>query len=193
MNNYFKIFNSGREQRLLDLLYGSRHERDEAVQLMYPETKKYGDFQAEKMGLSSEEAKDVLAESMLALLEAAIEKRIKERPESYLRKIIKFKSIDRLKKKKEMKSKLADMPDPNTDEDDQRKEAMELTAAAVKLMIYAMDFINPDYKALVEKFYFFKMSTQQIADEHGASYDTVKTQLSRARKALKDKIKELNK
>jgi RNA polymerase sigma factor (sigma-70 family) len=191
MNKLLGIFKSGKEQKLLDMLYGSREDRERAIVILRKEALEYCSHYGRRMGFCRDDRFDLLQDAMLTLLEALEEKKIKKNPVGYLKRIIKFKSIDKINQNKKLKLLNQITIEPSTIEDDEQKEEIELTKIGVSKMLQAMDFINPTYRNVIESNYFFFMSIQQIADEQQISYDTVKTQLCRARKALRDKLREL--
>jgi RNA polymerase sigma factor (sigma-70 family) len=191
MGRNFKILKSGKEQRLLDMLYGSHKDREQAMVIISREAFVYCSSIGRKMGFCHEETKDLLGDSMLAWLEALQEGKIEKNPVGYLKRIIKFKGIDKLNQKKKLNFSGHIRIEPSTVEDDAQKEASELTEIGVGKLLQAIHFLNPTYKKVIESYYLLCMSHKQIAVEQDTTPHVVKTQLSRARKILLDKLREL--
>ncbi|MCF8366689.1 MAG: sigma-70 family RNA polymerase sigma factor [Bacteroidales bacterium] len=188
MDKIFRIFNSGKEQKLLDMLYGSIEDRDRAISILRKEALGYCIDKGRKMGFCREDILDLFQDAMLAFLESLEERKIKKNPTGYLKRIIKYKSIDKLNLKKDSKLINQEMPELSTDIDDDRNELMELSELAISKIIKAMDDINPKYKALLHHHYILGLSLNEIAVEQQSTPETVKTQLKRAREAVRGKF-----
>jgi RNA polymerase sigma factor (sigma-70 family) len=189
MSKLLLIFHSGKKPKLLEMLYGSFEERDKAIAILRQEACEYCNAKGSMMGLCRDDVLDLFQDAMLAFLESLSEKKIKKNPSGYLKRIIKNKSINKLNKKKELKMRMQEQIEPSTSDDDKRKEVLELTELAISKIHKVMDDINPLYKTLLYHRYILGLSLKQIAVEQQSSPEVVKTQLERARKAVREKLR----
>lgn len=189
MSKRFSIFDNNKEQKLLDKLFGSFHERNEAYAILRKDGLNYCRSRGKKLGFNSYETSELFGDAMLAFFESLQKNGIKKNPAGYLKVIVKHKSIDRLNKKKEITFLNLEQIEISTVEDDEQKEVVELREVGINKVLHVMEQISPNYKSLIHCFYFLKMSLHEIALEQNTSPEVIKTQLSRARKAIKDLLK----
>jgi len=191
MGKNFNIFNSGKEQKLLAMLYGSIRERNKAITILRQESLKYCFYRGRKLGFSSDETNELFQDTIVAFIVSLQRNSIDKNPAGYLRMIFKNKSIDKLNKKKGMAFVSLEQIELSTDEDDKNKESKQLTETAMNKMCNAMKHLSSNQQTLFNCYYILKMSLKEIAVEQNTTPEVIKTQLSRARKALRDKLREL--
>jgi len=154
MGKRFNIFEKGKEQKLLKLLYGNEREHNEAFSILRKDALKYCFVRGKKLGFTSDETSELYGEAILAFCEAYQKQGIDDSPSGYLKRIIKNKSIDKFKKKKGLIFVNTEQIELSTVEDEKRKEIMELNEAGLKKVLHAIENINPLYKTLIQSYYF---------------------------------------
>jgi len=136
-----------------------------------------------------EDAEEVAQDSFIKVFRSLKSFRFKSSFPTWLYRIVYNTAITRVRQNKTDVLKIEDFPVDAVDFlretiDDQYAE-MEYNKA---LLSFALQKLNPDYRALISLHYYQELSIDEIATVSGLSRSNIKTRLSRARSRIKEII-----
>ncbi len=136
-----------------------------------------------------EEAEDVLQEAFVKMFHQIGSYRAEASFGAWFKRIVINQSLNRLKQRNRERVQIENLTKEKYDQGEENDE-ISVPKATIAEIQNAMELLPEGYRLVFVLYLFEEYSHQEIAEELGISVSTSKSQLNRAKKKLKELLKE---